>query len=94
MDNLFENDMVDAARAQCTPQQLDEYKTKGERCYNQIDFTVPNPQSSQNKLMATIIATWIKSGVDTNELSREEKDVYDKLYVIRQIQDPTLPPFF
>lgn len=77
MDNLFNNDTVHHAKSQCTPEQLQDYKTKGERCYNTVNFESPVPESTQWKVMSTMVQSWVTNGlVDVSELTPEELVYY------------------
>lgn len=85
--------MVEAARAQLTPEQLAHYKEVGEMMYNSIDFTTGQalteaqktgeaPSSEGDPLIDSVayITEALKSGLAPEYLSTDEISVMDAFY--------------
>lgn len=77
-NNLFDNPMVRSAREAMTPEQLDEYKRKGEAMYNTIDFTSEDLNDGGiNPMQITVayIIEGLKSGLHPSYLTDDERTI-------------------
>jgi hypothetical protein len=80
MSDLFNNPMVQAAKASMTQEQLDEYKRRGENMYNTIDFET-GENFNQNIIdSVAYIKEGIKSGLDIKELTQDEIHILQTCY--------------
>jgi hypothetical protein len=79
--NLFDNPMVRAARKSMTPEQIEEYKRKGEKMYGEIDYTQNfDPFQEKLKQSAIYIISGLKSGLRPNQLSKDELEVLKQIH--------------
>jgi hypothetical protein len=79
--NLFDNPMVKAAREQMTPEQIEDYKKKGEQMYGGIDHTRDfDPFEERLKQSAIYIISGLKSGLRPNQLKEDELEVLTQIH--------------
>jgi hypothetical protein len=73
MSDLFNNPMVDNARASMTPEQLSDYQRKGEALYNTVEFT-NNEIIGTDPLAESIayIEAGLNSGLHPHDLTTDE----------------------
>ena len=80
-DQLFNNEMIKQARESMTPEQLEEYKKKGEEFFANVDFedkdgnTIPPVESA-----CAYITEGLKSGMHPSYLDDDEKRVMEEIY--------------
>ena len=80
-DQLFNNEMIKQARESMTPEQLEEYKKKGEEFFANVDFedkdgnTIPPVESA-----CAYITEGLKSGIHPSYLDDDEKRVMEEIY--------------
>lgn len=80
-DQLFNNEMIKQARESMTPEQLEEYKKKGEEFFANVDFedkdgnTIPPVESA-----CAYITEGLKSGIHPSYLDDNEKRVMEEIY--------------
>jgi hypothetical protein len=83
MSDIFNNPMVESAKKQMTPQQLEEYKQIGESMYNTLDFNtneiLNNPDDPKADSIA-YITEGIKSGLHPSFLTDEELQIMEEYY--------------
>ena len=79
--NLFDNPMVREARKKMTPEQIEEYKRKGEQMYGGIDYTQNfDPFEEKLKQSAIYIISGLKSGLRPNQLGKDELEVLTQIH--------------
>ncbi len=81
--NLFDNPMVQNAKASMSQEQQDEYKRIGEEMYNTIEFdtnTVLNNVEDPSSEPLAYIMEALKSGLAPEYLSEDEKNFMIKYY--------------
>ena len=79
--NLFDNPMVREARKNMTPEQIEEYKRKGEKMYGEIDYTQNfDPFEEKLKQSAIYIISGLKSGLKPNQLTTDELEVLKQIH--------------
>tara|TARA_Y100000591_G_C21707110_1_gene631427 strand:- start:293 stop:694 length:402 start_codon:yes stop_codon:yes gene_type:complete len=80
-DQLFNNEMIKQARESMTPEQLEEYKKKGEEFFANVDFedkdgnAIPPVESA-----CAYITEGLKSGMHPSYLDDDEKRVMEEIY--------------
>ena len=80
-DQLFNNEMIKKAKESMTPEQLEEYKKKGEQFFADVNFedkngnTVPPVESA-----CAYITEGLKSGMHPSYLDEDEKIVMEEIY--------------
>ena len=80
-DQLFNNEMIQKARESMTPEQIEEYKKKGQEFFANVDFedkngnTVPPVESA-----GAYISEGLKSGMHPSYLDDDEKKVMEEIY--------------
>ena len=73
--------MVKAAREQMTPEQIEDYKKKGEQMYGGIDYTRDfDPFEEKLKQSAIYIISGLKSGLRPNQLNEDELEVLTQIH--------------
>lgn len=80
--DLFNNPMVQSARASLNPKDIDMYKEWGEKVYKHFNFDDPR-QSNRYDPLSNIrfeIVESLKSGLDPNLLSDNEKNIMIEFY--------------
>ena len=75
MSDLFNNPMVNNALKSMTPEQIDDYKKKGEQMYGTVNFpdsTIINNLAPPMEESAAYIEAGIKSGLSPRDLTEDE----------------------
>lgn len=94
--------MVESARKSLTPEQIEEYKKIGEYMYNNVDYKNISLGSQVNEAKDEDLILYaseaLKSGMDPNDLTRQEVDVLKKVYGDRwfdkfDLQEDEIPKF-
>lgn len=80
--NLFDNPMVNSAKASMTPEQIEEYKIKGEAMYNTVDFESNGIIGNEDPLLEFVayIKEGLKSGLHPSCLSVDECTAMENMY--------------
>ena len=80
-DQLFNNEMIKQAKKSMTPEELEEYKKKGEEFFADVNFedkdgnAIPPVESA-----CAYIAEGLKSGLHPSYLDDDEKRVMEEIY--------------
>ena len=80
--DLFDNPMIQRARAALSPEQLAEYEAIGEEMYNTVDFEkniiLNNEQDPLTEPYAFILEM-LKSGLQPSDLDDNEQQIMDQM---------------
>lgn len=80
-DQLFNNEMIQKARESMTPEQIEEYKKKGEEFFANVDFEDKNGNAVPPVESAcAYISEGLKSGMHPSYLDDDEKRVMEEIY--------------
>lgn len=81
-NDLFNNPMVENARKNMSPEQLQHYKEIGEKMHNSIDFNTNQLLNQEEHLIESVayVMEGLKSGLHPSYLSKDEEQLLENHY--------------